>query len=55
MKIKITRHYIRVRRLKRHNNNGIPFRTHSFFYRDAWNLTMLITFLRWCVGSEKNI
>jgi len=55
MKIKLTRHYVWVERIKRQDNGGIPLRTNSLFYRDMRHLDMWRYFLSWCFGSEENI
>lgn len=55
MKIKITRHYVWVERIKHKDNGGIPLRTNSLFYRDMRHLDMWWYFLAWCFGNEKGI
>jgi len=52
MKIKLTRNYVWVERMKHKNNSGIPLRSNSLFYRDMFNPVMRKNFLYWCFGSE---
>jgi hypothetical protein len=55
LKIKITRHYVWVERMKRKDNSGIPLRTNSLWYRDMRHFVMWKNFLSWCFGWDENL